>query len=223
MTRRLWSILAAAACVVASPALAQTGNYGAIAMEIHNNAGHEPSGDPRQTHDAAICLAWRDQAYGILQQLPHSMRESNYVGGAFTHGNDRCFPEGRRLLIGGRFLRGAAAEFLLERPNGPRTDAPIFQMPDAEGLQRQDANIRAPLIFIQIGECAARANPAGVMALLATEVGTPEERTAFNAMVPAMGGCVPGGVTFQLPRLLIRGYLAEGAYRNAVAARRGTH
>jgi hypothetical protein len=217
MTLRHLSI--GAACLLAAPAMAQTGDYAAIGMQIHNNAGREPMGDPRQTHDAAYCLAMRDQNFEVLHQLPHSRRESDFVAGAFTHGNTRCEPPERRLLIAGRFLRGAMAEYLLKRGGGPRTDVPVFAMPSAEALQALEPNIRAPLIFIQIGECAARANPAGVMALLATDVATPQERTAFAAVVPSIAGCVPAGVTFQLPPLLIRGYLAEGAYRNLVAER----
>jgi hypothetical protein len=76
-------------------------------------------------------------------------------------------------------------------------------------------------VFIAIGECAARANLPGVMALLATEVGTPEARAALVNLAPSIGGCVPAGVTFRLPPLLVRAYLAEGAYRNLVAARPG--
>jgi hypothetical protein len=83
------------------------------------------------------------------------------------------------------------------------------------------ADTRSSLVFIAIGECAARANLPAVTALLATEVGTPEERAAFAAVVPALGGCVTEGVNFQMPPLQVRAYLAEGAYRNAIAARSG--
>ena len=219
--RPLRETLLIAVGLCAAPALAQSGDYGAISMQIHNGAGREPIGDARQTHEAAICLAFRNGTASILKELPHSRRESAIVAGTFTHGNPRCHPKESRLLIGGRFLRGAAAEFLLERPNGPQTDAPVFKMPDPEALQRLDPNVRAPIVFIQIGECAARANPAGVTALLAADAGSPEERAAFSALVPSIGACVPGGVDLRMPKLLLRGYLAEGAYRAAATAAAG--
>jgi hypothetical protein len=216
--RLLRHILLLATGLSFAPATAQTGDYAAIGMQIHNGAGREPIGDPKQTHASAMCLAFRDGTASILAQLPHSRRESAIVAGTFTHGNPRCYPKDGKLLIGGRFLRGAAAEYLLEHQKGPPTGVPLFKMPDPDALQGMDPNIRAPIVFIQIGECTARANPNAVTALLATEVGSPEERSAFSALVPAMGGCVPGGVSFRLPPLLVRGYLAEGAYRVAAAA-----
>ena len=83
------------------------------------------------------------------------------------------------------------------------------------------AATRAEIVFIQIGQCAARLDAAGVTALLATPVGTPEERAAFRNIVPAIAGCVPQGISFQLPPLLMRAYLAEGAYRNVAAEQEG--
>lgn len=200
---------------------AQSGDVMAMRMQIERNAGREPIGDPRETHAYAICNALRHNGTEILRELPHTQRESGFVAGAFVFGATRCHPGARRLLVGGRFLRGGAAEYLLERPSGRRTNVRVFEMPDSEELQRLDLNVRAPIVFIAIGECVARANPSGVMALLATEVGTPAERAALRAVSPALGGCVPAGVTFRMSPLLTRGYLAEGAFRNAVAQRQG--
>jgi hypothetical protein len=222
VTRLFLAVLGALVLVPA--AAAQTGDVTAMAMQIHNNAGREPMGVPRETHAFATCIAQRNHNVGILEELPHSREESGFVAGAFTHGDDNCHPRTRRMLVGGRFLRGATAEYLLEHPaEDEPADHPVFAMPTNEALERLDPNVRAPVIFIVIGECAARANLPGVMALLATEVGSLEERASLGNIMPSIAGCVPNGVTFRLPPLLIRGYLAEGALRNARAARVGSN
>ena len=198
-------------------AVAQRGDAMAMRMQIHTQAGREPVGDPLETHAYAICNAMRANGTDTLAELPHSIDESRSVGAAFVYGSPHCHRRERRLLVGGRFLRGGAAEYLLEQPSGRRRNVPVFAMPNTDELQRLDINMRAPIVFIAIGECVARADRQAVMALLATNVSSPEERAAFAAIAPSLAACVPAGVTFRMSPLLTRGYLAEGAYRLQVA------
>ena len=147
--------------------------------------------------------------------LPNTNDEIDFVWGTSRYGEVNCGPQNRRPIVGARFMRGGAAEFLLEQSDG-EFDQAVFAMPNNEQLQQLSPDTRAAVIFIQIGECAARANPSGVEALLATDVGSSEERGAFAGVVPSLGACVPAGIDFALPRLLARSYLAEGAYRKNV-------
>ncbi|MEA3018308.1 MAG: hypothetical protein QOI38_3030 [Sphingomonadales bacterium] len=215
--KRLRAILLGAA-LTSAPAAAQDGRV--LAAQAHDQTGREPLVDPVRTHAYAICLADRHWGAHLLAELPHSRGESAILAG-LRYGATTCQPSNRALTVGSRFIRGGAAEFLLEHPQRRFRLRP-FAMPTNAALQELDANVRASVIFIQIGECAARANPAGVVALLAAEVGSPEERAALANVVPAIGGCVPSGLSFQMPPLQIRAYLAEGAFRNAQADRART-
>jgi len=211
------SVLILGVALASAPAAAQ--DWRVIAAQTHDQTGREPLEDPIRTHAYAICLADRHWGSYMLAELPHSREESGILTG-LRYGAATCQPRNRVLTVGSRFIRGAAAEFLLEHPQRRYRQRP-FAMPSNEAVQGLSANVRSSVIFIQIGECAARANPSGVLALLATAVGSPEERAALANVVPAIGGCVPSGLSLQIPPLQIRAYLAEGAFRNAFADRAG--
>jgi hypothetical protein len=205
------------------PGAATAQDVGALYMMEHDNAGREPLGDPVETHAFAMCIARQLGGIEILEKVPHSRSETNFIVSSSRYQDTGCHPRNRRLVVGGRFLRGAAAEYLLEQPSAERADQPIFRMPNTEEFQRLSEVSRASIVFIQIGECTARANPVGVAALLATDVSTPAERAAFAGVTQDLAGCVPAGVSLRLPPLLIRAYLAEGGYRNLVADRARGH
>ncbi len=196
----------------AVPAAAQDVNM--MQMQARSNAGREPMGDPVMTHDFAVCVARKHGGTRVLEMLPNTNDEIDFVWGTSRYGEVNCGPENRRPIVGARFMRGGAAEYLLK---DGRTDQAIFPMPTNEQLAGLSPDTRAAVIFIQIGECAAEGNAAGVEALMATDVGSPDERAAFAGVVPSLDACVPEGIDFALPRLLARAYLAEGAYRRAVA------
>jgi hypothetical protein len=206
--------LALMLALIAGPVVAQ--DVGAMQMQARTMAGKEPDGDPPQTHEFSICVARKHRATALLEMLPYTNDESDYVFGQTRYGEINCGPENRKLLVGARFIRGGAAEYLLERSD---FDEDIFDMPNNAEFAKLGPDTRSAIVFIQIGECAAKANPAGVTALLAAGVRTPEEKAAFDAVMPAVGGCIPEGLDFRIGRLLLRSYLAEGAYRNAVAGR----
>jgi hypothetical protein len=187
-------------------------------MRARNEAGREPMGDPVVTHDFAVCVARKYDGAKVLEMLPNTNDEIDFVWLNSRYGEVNCGPENRRPIVGARFMRGGAAEYMLRDGD---LDQDVFAMPTNPELEALSPDTRSAVIFIQIGECAARANPTGVEALLATDVGSAEERAAFASVVPSLGACVPAGIDFALPRLLARAYLAEGAYRNAVADQAG--
>lgn len=203
--KRLCALLLSCA-LLSSPAAAQ------------DSRRHRPrpaAGSPAETHAFATCIA--DDYYGtyILEMLPGTQRERYFVEGATQWDGRSCRPANRLPVVDPPYMRGAAAEYLLETAAARRRlDQRVFPMPDNEALQGMSAATRAEIIFIQIGQCAARADLPGVMAVLAAPVGAPDERAALRNIVPAIAGCVPEGISFQLVPLLVRAYLAEGAYRN---------
>lgn len=74
-------------------------------------------------------------------------------------------------------------------------------------------NERQYVALRQFADCATRANPDGVRAVLLSRVASHQEREAFTRINPSLGGCVTQGVklTFSYPTL--RGLLAETLYR----------
>jgi len=214
--RRLTGSLLCLAFLSAVPAQGQLQDLGVMQMRARNEAGREPMGDAVVTHDFAVCVARKYGGAEVLEKLPNTNAEIDFVWWTSRYGEVNCGPQNRRPVVGARFMRGGAAEYLL---SGQDTEQAVFEMPANEKLQELSPDTRSAVIFIQIGECAARANPSGVETLLATKVGSPEERAAFAGVVPSLGACVPAGIDFALPQLLARSYLAEGAYRAAVGSR----
>ena len=199
--------------MLGAPAAAQ--DITAMQMQARTMAGREPLGDPVVAHDFAVCVARKQGGTGILEWLPHTNDESDSVFRTSRYGEVNCGPSNRRPVVGARFMRGAAAEYLLKNPDRQR-GADIFARPTNDELARLDPDTRSAIVFIEFGECAAKVDPAGVNALLETEVNSDAEAAAFSAVVPAFGGCVPEGLNFGIPPLLLRAYLAEGAYRNLI-------
>lgn len=69
-----------------------------------------------------------------------------------------------------------------------------------------------------LGDCAARADARSVHALLATEIGSRQERPAINAVLPAVQHCLPQNQEVRFGRSMLRGILAEALYKLRSAA-----
>jgi hypothetical protein len=160
----------------------------------------------------------------LLSMLPSSPQDLKLVSGiarfsSCSLGNLQ-FP---RIV-----LRGMVAEYRFEHdfdaggvPKAGHTMQKIYESPNAEKLANLTPDIRSSVVMVDVGTCVAKANPAGVASLLSTDAATSEEKAAYAALVPAIGGCLPGGVELRMHRMLMRGYIAEGAYRAAIAANGG--
>jgi hypothetical protein len=159
----------------------------------------------------------------ILDTVPGSVREqrSAFWG---VMGSNSCNGSGRIPPATRPAMRGMVAELLLARDfdlaAGTSRSGPArrFDMPAGQAFSRLAPDAQASLLLIQFGECVARADRAGLARLFATAAGTPEERSAFIAIRPALGGCIPQGASFAIQPRSMRGYLAEGAYRVLAAA-----
>ena len=129
-------------------------------------------------------------------------------------------------------LKGPYANFMKIVPNDPRLDELrwmsaeyfIAQNPAAvaalQPLPRQRAYDRpwfkATLRNNAIDEmaaCVADTNPAGILALNKTQVGTVGEGSAFSALRPDFVSCLRADVQLQGERKAIRGALVEALYQ----------
>lgn len=227
MTVRLLSgfLLCGLSCVLAPPAVAQDVQAMSM-MDADNRGNSEFPKEPdtlRRVATYGRCVA--EFVPGkLLSMLPSSPEDLKLVSGVARFSScslgNLQFP---RIV-----LRGMVAEYRFEHDfgagGGPKPGhmiQKIFETPNAEKLSKLTPDVRSSVVMVDVGTCVAKANSAGVAALLSTDAATAEEKTAYAALIPAIGGCLPGGVELRMHRMLMRGYLAEGAYRAAVMANDG--
>lgn len=216
-----------AAALAASTASAQ--DTDALMMMGRSSTAPEIPEDSealRATYALADCLAGQNpNALQVLASIPYSENEfRNAFWGSFEGTTCRRTHESAPVSV--RLLRGVIAERLLHSGNnsaatGRAARQQPFAMPGGPDLAGLDGRTRSAITLIQFGECVARADSAGLDLFLATNPTTPEERTAFAALQPALAGCIPQGASIRMSARQMRGYMAEGAYRNFVMASQG--
>lgn len=175
---------------------------------------------------AAACVAGRDAAAAdaLLATAPFSGDERERAI-RMLRTAQRCLHLDSPIATSAMTFRGAIAETLYEtrfpQSAAARTPvtaaAPFFQAANVAG-QETAALLTS---HYQVAQCTTPAQPQLVRSLLATEPGTPEERTALEALYPAFGACVTRGTQLTLDQGAIRAVLAEDLYRWSVVQRDG--
>lgn len=99
------------------------------------------------------------------------------------------------------------------RPKPGKTPTPE-ELADLQKSHDRDAVYRSLSIY---GECVARADPAGALRLILTNVGSAEEDQAFAAMGDALSACLTPGQTLKFGKTSLRGTVAMNLYRLAKA------
>lgn len=168
----------------------------------------------------------RRQAHRLLRLVPGTPHYREAVSRLAT---DRCAPQDSRgttrLSFGGEIFRSTLfaalyrAEFGRSAPSdwadvpvlslSQEFDGPIDQIPDTIRFVRS------------FGDCVARLDSSGVHRLLFTDIGSEEERVTFNGLMPSFGQCLPQGRELRFSRIMLRGMLAEGAYKLRTFGRDG--
>ena len=132
-----------------------------------------------------------------------------------------CLVEGRPLLAGAFYHRGAIAERFLYRdfasigaaPRNP--PAPLFAPVTAADLAKAEPFSLAALTLLDAASCLVRSDPARAYAFFRMGRGTAEERAEVTRMVPALAGCMLKDQPLQINPAIFRAVLAEAAYRVA--------
>jgi hypothetical protein len=214
-------------CAMASPARAE--DVTVMMMRYTSMPTPALPLDPkalRSMYAAGMCTARNLGFERLLGTVPGSQAEGKELFGGW-YGTNECVRKGGRTILAPRLLRGIAAEYQLsetfELPSGRLKGRfrKLFQLPDNAALARIPAEARASIVFIEVGECVAKGSPVPVARLFSAAYMSDEERSAFKDLAPAIAGCLPGGIELKINKLQMRGYLAEGAYRNAVANQSG--
>lgn len=156
-----------------------------------------------------------------------------------------CAPMNRGMRFSSDVLRASLANHLIAADLGPGDLARVATAPplvhaepeplrtvDSRGrplpaarIQRQKDAIQRKLTWLlidRLGECVARANPAAVPPLVSSPVASASELAALKAFGPQLPACVPSNVKLELDRSSLRGAIAVGYYRLAMAARQAS-
>lgn len=167
------------------------------------------------------CLSTRHpETAKVLATLPGSSDEATIIKKA---SKPDCLAQDKASML--RFslhsIRGPIAEAFLKRDfdmaTGARRRAVLaetFPLVDAATLQQQPPLFAVVLKMLAFGQCVEKGDPTGTRAVFRTKVESAEERAALAALQPALGKCLEAGRSFKMTRFELRGYLAEGTYRN---------
>jgi hypothetical protein len=154
----------------------------------------------------------------ILSEPPESDRDRRSIFG-MSMTPEHCSRYGINPQNAPYFLRGVYAEYALRRDfdlskgtsRGHREK--VFALPTDAKRARLTIPQKATLSFVEYATCVAKSDMPGVVRVIAAEPGTDPEKQAFGGLVPAMSQCLSPGLTLKVNRFKLRGYLAEGAYR----------
>ena len=164
--------------------------------------------DLRLMHDLARCVV-RTNAPEARRILRLDYRTSLYERSLrkIAMGVRPCARFNGSLRMAGVLLAGSFAEALLPRALDGRTLASqAVYDPSKPAIPARDEGE-------YLGLCAVRSMPDGVAALLATDPGSPEEKSAAAAIAPGLSPCLKEGAAATLNRPGLRALLALAAYR----------
>ena len=150
-----------------------------------------------------------------------------------------CMPSGSRMRARAAQMRYGLAEALVladvkKAPADLSLVAPLNHPPfvdrpmpaevaaDPERVARWQAFAEAAQAYANlapIDECVVRADPAGSLALLKTDVESDAEKAAVGAIAAVLPGCVKKGEQLSINRFNLRGTIALNLYRLARAPR----
>ena len=161
----------------------------------------------RECMDAALL---RNSSDGFTGRLRMRLDDDTYRGVIA----EALIAKGGVALDPARLPAIAALDYNEPRPLRT-TDRDGKPIPE-DRLERQRAAIarRTEAIALgRLGECTVRTAPVPARTVLATQIDTPAELQALNALGQTLGQCIKAGETVSLDRISVRGALATAYYR----------
>lgn len=228
----LWS----AAAIASPPPQVRTGTNTNrdTALPISGIGVLPVTGTELQPTDKAVATG-RSMAKCVVSQRPDDVRA------ALQTTNPEAFRSavarfngtlGDCLIYGGKKLADAAhfefapsalaglfAEALLAR-NGIPALAPAKYEANTPKLD-WIAGSQASLVQLRLGECLAQTQPSAVSAFVGSAPSSPQEASAFQALVPAIPACLDKNVTLKATRSSLRLALAFALYRRTMGPAAG--
>jgi hypothetical protein len=168
-----------------------------------------------RTQDFAKCAVKQYDGAELLATQPGSPEEAEVLA---EFGRRGCAAPSSHAGL----LRGAVAEQLFKADFGAigsqarRDLIEVFTVDVAE-IGALDAASRRQLDLLGFGTCVAAADPVKAVGLLQTSAGSAEEARIVAELQPKFSPCLMEGEQLSTAKSELRGALAEGAYRLALA------
>ena len=162
----------------------------------------------------AVCAAQKYEGAELLATQPGSDEETDVLAEFARRG---CTGSSDT-----QSLRGALAEQLFKTDFGSigarpkRETIEVFTF-DISELASLDATSRKRLYLAAFGACVASVDSARSVGLLQTAAGSADEARIISELNPALSPCLNEGERLDLGKAELRGLLAEGVYRMALA------
>ena len=175
----------------------------------------------RVMQDFGACFASRQpHVENLLNTVPGSADEDAIVSKA-AHSDCLDGAVSSKLRFNAHALRGPIVEALLKRDfdiatgvQRKATVARTYALPDAAAPARQFMPFNAMVALVAFGQCVQKGDPTATLAVFRTKVESKQERAAMATLQPALNKCLEAGGSFRMTPFEMRGYLAEGSYRN---------
>jgi hypothetical protein len=160
-------------------------------------------------HAFGHCAAQRGPK-DVTYLLDQDVRSGGYTQGLKALVKRQATCAGAAAVAPGPLFAGVLAEELLEYGRTPKQVAGLIGKPPKKPVAGKDDTENAAL-------CAVRANPGGVVQLLASGYASKEETAAFKGLTPALNGCLKGK-KLGAGGTALRSIIALAAFRNFRAA-----
>jgi hypothetical protein len=216
-----------------------------LAAGVLAQAVQTKEGTPQQAivamHRLAACLVQnrRRQVVTMLQQIPSSAAEQSAARALAAAAQD-CLGD-----AAGEMVQGEGATTLQMRfPSSALMRGPLFEalykqdfenfalrrgrtplpLPDLDAMEKTpdlSDHSKRSLAVDDFAACVVAANPAESLALLETAPASSDEEKHVDALTPALGPCFAKGIQFSINHPMLRGFVAEAAYRRASVVQGG--
>ena len=163
----------------------------------------------------AVCAAQHYEGAELLATQPGSAEEAEVLAAFAAQG---CTAPSQDAQL----LRGALAEQLFKVDFGAvgarpkRETIEVFTFDPAE-IAAMDAAGQKRVYLTSFGSCVAAADSTRSASLLQTAAGSADEARVISELTPSLSPCLNEGERLDLGKAELRGLLAEGVYRLALA------
>ena len=186
------------------------------------------NGEARRVMSGFISCIINREAYKIRPLLDHPVGEAPTPNWAAL-ADAGCLEYSGSLKFASMLMRGGIYNALYKEDFGKAEpvvnfeDVPRITYPFASSDSPNSKEADTYRLEMVLGDCIARAQPQESRSLVLSDVESPQEQSAVQALLPAISSCLPKGQTLTMNKSTIRGFVAEALYRLTVAKRNLSH
>lgn len=163
------------------------------------------------------CVVQRDRNEALIYLgLAPTTKGAMKIGGKIFSPECIKTESGGQLRIPGPVVRsglyGALYRADFGRHEGTLSEQPLDLAKD------ENRDLPNYVALREFAECVVRSDPANSRAAVLAYVGSTAEKTAFAALAPKFGPCLPQGTQVEFSKTIIQGLLGEVLYRLSTPA-----